>query len=175
MSTDARIRLDDEQVFAAFGSRTLRIAADLADQIARNRETEQVLRAYLQDRSRQERPVLVTTPSPECVREARAYVRRRCAEHGVDGERCHTLELAASELVGNAVRHGRPPVAYQLVADGDELLLSVADADPRAPGDGEDCGLDCEGGRGLFLIAQTARAWGWEPAASGGKRVWARV
>lgn len=118
--------------------------------------------------------MLLTTPSPEYVHDAREYARRRSAELRVHGERSEVLELAVSELVGNAVRHGRPPIVYEIDADGDDLVLVVTDADPRPPGDGADCGPDCEGGRGLFLISQMARSWGWEPTTDG-KRVWVRV
>ena len=170
--TTGRTCLADDPVLSAFGSRTVRIAEDLREQISRNRATEQALRDYLHARSADS--VLITEASPECVRDARAYARGRCAEHGVDGDRRAALELAVSELVGNAVRHGQPPVRYDITADGDELVLVVTDADPRPPGDGTDCGPDCESGRGLFLIEQTAQSWGWEPA-EGGKRVWVRV
>lgn len=114
------------------------------------------------------------TASPSCLRDARTYARSRCAEHQVHGDRCDTLELAVSELIGNAVRHGRPPVVYDITPDGDDLLLTVFDGDPSPPGDGGPCGPDAEGGRGLFLVRELARAWGWRPAGSG-KRVWVRI
>lgn len=114
------------------------------------------------------------TPSPVCIHDARAYAREACAHHRVDDDRCDTLELAMSELVGNAVRHGRPPVFYDIASDGRDLVLNVSDGDPRPPGDATDCGPDAEGGRGLFLVQKLARDWGWEPTMAG-KRVWARV
>ena len=172
--SDGRTCLADDEVLAAFGSHTVRLAEDLREQMARNRATAQALREYLQCRSAEGSGVLLTAPIPECVRDARAYVRRRCLEEQVDGDRRDVLELAVSELVGNAVRHGRPPVSYDVVRDGDDLLLVVRDADAGRPGDGSNCGPDCEGGRGLFLIAQMARSWGWEPTDDG-KRVWVRV
>ena len=175
--SDTRTGLADEQALGAFGSRAARIAADLREQIARNRATEQALRDYLRARGAEpgpEGPVLVTTPSPECVRDARAYARSRSAEQHVEGDRQDVLVLAVSELVGNAVRHGQPPVSYEIAPDGDDLVLVVRDADPGLPGDGADRGTEGEGGRGLFLIAQLARSWGWEPV-DGGKRVWVRV
>lgn len=115
------------------------------------------------------------TPSTACVHEARAYARQLCAEHRVGSERCDALELAISELLGNAVNHGRPPVGYDISADGEDLVLNVTDADPTPPGDGHPCcPPDAENGRGLFLVGELTRGWGWEPTMTG-KRVWARV
>ena len=176
--SDGRTCLAEDAVLSAFGSHTARLAADLREQMARNRATAEALRDYLRARGAddlgREGAVLLTEPSPEAVRDARAYVRRRCAEQQVDGDRRDVLELAVSELVGNAIRHGRPPVSYDVVREGDDLVLVVRDADTSGLGDGADCGPDCEGGRGLFLIAQLARSWGWEPTRVG-KRVWVRV
>ena len=113
-------------------------------------------------------------PTPSALHDARAWVRSRCEEHDVDGDRCDTLELAVSELVGNAVRHGRPPVDVDVRAEGDDVVLSVSDGDPTPPGEATESALDAEGGRGLFIVSRLARAWGWERTASG-KRVWTRV
>lgn len=175
--SDRPVGLADDQVLAAFGSHTVRAAADLREQIARNRATEHALRDYLRRRGAPagpERPVIVTEPSVACVRDARAYARRCCAEQDVQDDRRDVLELAVSELVGNAVRYGRPPISYEIIRDGDDLVLVVGDGNPHPPGDGTDRGLDCEGGRGLLLISRMARCWGWEPAGAG-KRVWVRV
>ena len=170
-------RPNGEQDLAGLDCQSVQAArAELRERIVRNEATAQALREYLHAHGAalQERPVLLTTPSPEYVRLAREYARRRCDELDLHGDRRDVLELAVSELVGNAVRHGRPPIVYEITPDGDELRLVVADADPSPPGDGADCGLDGEGGRGLFLISQMARAWGWEPT-SDGKSVWVRV
>lgn len=157
----------------------LRDAADMRQQIARDRATARTLREYLLARATPD-PTGAAVPaaeavSPACLRDARAYARRCCAEHGVTGDRQDALELAVSELVGNAVRHGRPPVAYDITVDGDDLLLNVADADPTPPtGDRGCCEPDAESGRGLFLVAELSRGWGWEPTMTG-KRIWARI
>lgn len=114
------------------------------------------------------------SPSPSCLRDARAYARTCCADHPVSADRRDALELAVSELVGNAFRHGQPPVTYIVAPDNGDLLLTVTDGEPRPPGDGTCCVPDAESGRGLFLVDAVARDWGWEPAGTG-KQVWARV
>ena len=153
------------------------VFAGLREQIVRDRATAEALRDYLRTRAAEQpagAAVVVDAPSPTCVAEARAYARRRCDEHQVHGERCDALELAVSELVGNALRHGSPPISYQITADGDDLLLTVSDSDPAPPVASGFCGHDAESGRGLFLLGAMARGWGWHRAGHG-KAVWARV
>jgi anti-sigma regulatory factor (Ser/Thr protein kinase) len=84
------------------------------------------------------------------------------------------LLLVVSELVGNAVRHGRAPVRYEVHVDDDDLVLTVTDGNPAPPGPGSCCDSTAEGGRGLFLVGQLTRCWGWKPSGEG-KQVWARV
>lgn len=160
------------------GDRALALASELRDRIARDRATAQALREYLQARATplgdRSAAVPAASPTPTCVRDARAYARRCCAEHHVEGDRCDTMELAVSELLGNAVRHGHPPVAYDIAVDGDDLVLTVSDGNPAGPVAATDRGPDAEQGRGLFLISEMARGWGWEQAKTG-KRVWVRV
>src|SRR3954471_12002735 len=46
----------------------------------------------------------------------------------------HRISLVATELAGNALRHGRPPVFVRLLHEADCYLLDVSDQDPqRAP------------------------------------------
>ena len=118
-------------------------------------------------------PVRVAA-SPSSVHAARAFAFARCADYAVDPDRCDAAELVISELVGNAVRHGKPPVVYDVAPDAGDLLVTVADGDPTPPGDGLCSGPDAEGGRGLFLVDALSKQWGWTPAGSG-KQVWARV
>lgn len=112
--------------------------------------------------------------SPSSVHDARAYAFARCVDYAVGPDRCDALQLLISELVGNAVRHGQPPVTYDIAPDAGDLLLTVADGDPTPPGDGTCSGPDAEGGRGLFLVDALSKQWGWTPAECG-KQVWARV
>lgn len=108
------------------------------------------------------------------VHDARAFAVARCAVYAVGPEQCDAVKLVISELVGNALRHGQPPVTYEVESDGGDLLVIVADGDPTPPGDGACSEPQAEGGRGLFLVDALSRKWGWGPAGAG-KQVWARV
>jgi serine/threonine-protein kinase RsbW len=81
--------------------------------------------------------------------------------------------IVATELVGNALRHGRKPAVVILLRCDDDLVIDVVDHDPatapvpgprRAPG---------AGGLGLQLTERLARHVGWFPAEST-KHIWAR-
>jgi anti-sigma regulatory factor (Ser/Thr protein kinase) len=84
--------------------------------------------------------------------------------------------LVTSELVSNAVRHGRDPVELhlELDTDGDRLHLEVIDAGgvaPQAPSAMPE--VEAEGGRGLPLVAALSESWGSAVDAHGHTAVWA--
>ncbi|HEU4676842.1 MAG TPA: ATP-binding SpoIIE family protein phosphatase, partial [Motilibacteraceae bacterium] len=82
------------------------------------------------------------------------------------------VELLASELVTNAVLHGRPPVTVHLRLDpGHHLVLEVADHAFHLPRRMQ-AGSDDEHGRGLELVTLLADRWGVRPTPRG-KVVWA--
>ncbi|MBP2707451.1 ATP-binding protein [Microbispora sp. RL4-1S] len=100
---------------------------------------------------------------------ARRLTRARLAAWGME-DRCDVAELLVSELVTNAVRHGRGPVQLTLSAVDDLLRCEVADADTALP-QKADASDDDENGRGLQLLDQLACCWGGSPVP-GGKVVW---
>lgn len=80
--------------------------------------------------------------------------------------------LVASELAGNAARHGGPPLSLHLRLAGASLRIAVRDAQPALlpmPADPAD---DDISGRGLHLVAGLAASWGWEREPDS-KLVWA--
>lgn len=79
-------------------------------------------------------------------------------------------ELAVSELVTNAVLHGREPLVLRLALSPGCLRVEVRDGSPVSPSFSM---LDPTAvtGRGLMLISAASDRWGVEPVA-GGKRVW---
>ena len=95
----------------------------------------------------------------EVVR-ARHLVTDALGDWGLGAER-EALELAVSELVSNALEHGRGRVEVSLDTDADVVRLSVTDEGggrpvmrqpPPAPGD--------IGGWGLRFVDELADEWG---------------
>ncbi|MFR9722539.1 ATP-binding protein [Streptomyces sp. MS19] len=95
------------------------------------------------------------------------------------------VELCASELVGNAVRHaagfGRIIVTFRFwprwlfveVADEDPTPPMLPSGDPLDPLGGDPDPLP-EHGRGLFIVQSLADATWWAPREAGGKSVCCR-
>ncbi|MFJ6565940.1 ATP-binding protein [Streptomyces sp. NPDC091292] len=100
--------------------------------------------------------------------QARRVVRARLRHWGLDGL-VETAQLVTSELVTNAVEHGHGTVTLRMRHTGGELHIEVTDENP-APAqlqhadDGDLCG------RGLFLVAALADAWG---VSDDGHTTWA--
>ena len=91
------------------------------------------------------------------------------------------LVLVVSELVTNAVRHGRPPAAMWLRRAGRGVRVDVHD-ESSAVGPANSAGrwdhraeLDAEGGRGLSLIDAASVDHGVDQVPDDGKQVWAVV
>lgn len=108
---------------------------------------------------------------PEQVAEARRLVAGYLRESGEpDGE---VAVLLVSELVTNAILHGRAPLELRAQsAPGSGLRVEVADHDPSRPpllNTAEN--LTEPGGRGLQLVDSLADRWGWSESGDG-KVVW---
>jgi PAS domain S-box-containing protein len=103
------------------------------------------------------------------VRRARHLAARQLTEWGLDGLEDST-NLIISELVGNAVRHSTGPIGLRLIQH-EALTCEVFDTSARCPRLRSARTVD-ESGRGLFLVAQLSRRWGFR-SAPGGKVVWA--
>jgi PAS domain S-box-containing protein len=107
---------------------------------------------------------------PKAAPLARAAARHQLQVWGVDEETAFTTELIVSELVGNAVRYGAPPLRLRLIWER-KLTIEVSDAAASAPHVMHARTID-ETGRGLFIIATLADQWGTRYEAQG-KTVWA--
>ena len=88
-------------------------------------------------------------------------------------------ELLATELLSNAVRHTKGPVAFRLLwADG-VLRIGAWDADPTPPAPPlRPAPVAEEEGRGLDLVRACADLWGWhlQPKdGDAGKYVWCEL
>ena len=95
---------------------------------------------------------------------------KACAEGGLSGDVTDTAQLLTSELVTNAVIHGRSTVTVTTVLDDGLLRVEVSDDNSRHPEvrPTDDRALD---GRGMHIVALLAASWGVtdEPL---GKTVW---
>ncbi|MFJ5024895.1 SpoIIE family protein phosphatase [Streptomyces goshikiensis] len=107
--------------------------------------------------------------TPTAVATARRLVRDRLAGWGVERETAHDTELIVSELVTNAVRYGSPPLELRVINDR-ALTCEVRDGSASTPRLRHASVAD-EGGRGLFIVAQLAQAWGTRYTPEG-KIIW---
>jgi anti-sigma regulatory factor (Ser/Thr protein kinase) len=149
---------------------------DLRDDIAHalpdgNRTGETLLLLARTKALPQDRVLTLALPAgPEAAPIARAAARHQLDVWGVDEETAFTTELIVSELVGNAVRYGAPPLQLRLIFER-MLTCEVSDTAASAPQVKHARTID-ETGRGLFIIASLADQWGTRYQAQG-KTVWA--
>ncbi len=110
---------------------------------------------------------------PAGLGEARGRARELLTDWLVEADIIDSVVLLMSELVTNALVHGRSPLSARLRRTGSRVIVEVADGDPRMPrrrhADVED-----EGGRGLELVSLIASRWGTRLAGAG-KVVWAEI
>jgi anti-sigma regulatory factor (Ser/Thr protein kinase) len=109
-------------------------------------------------------------PVESAVADARHLVSSYLRERDLPESLVMDATLATSELVTNAVRHGRPPVELRMRIEGADVQVEVRDRatyQPRKlrPDD------DDEHGRGLQIVAALATRWGTRPTEHG-KSVW---
>jgi anti-sigma regulatory factor (Ser/Thr protein kinase) len=101
-------------------------------------------------------------PEPASVPQAR---RLACAvaEAYLDETQFKAFELAVTEVMSNAVRHGgeqREPIRLAVTPKDGYMCVQVTDSGPGLvprPGALE---ADDEGGFGLFIVEQLTRRWG---------------
>ncbi len=114
------------------------------------------------------------TPHPTSVGAARRFVRdvlmsRQVADGVVD-----TVELLTSEVVTNAIIHGRSGPQLAVTVAGNVVRVAVQDLSPEVPV--RRLGrLDDVSGRGVVIVEELATSWGVELVGNGSKRVWFEV
>ncbi|MFF3324660.1 ATP-binding protein [Streptomyces sp. NPDC002889] len=112
---------------------------------------------------------------PNAVGAARHAVRDTLREWRLDAAVGDVTELLVSELVTNSLRYASGPIGVRLIlSQGDSpgpiLRVEVSDPLPDAPTERAARPED-ETGRGLQLVACTARRWGTRRGRTG-KTVW---
>ena len=109
-------------------------------------------------------------PLPSSVRFSRQLTARVCSAAGLPQEICETAVLLTSELVTNALIHGRSEVRVVVRAAQGYVRVEVGDDNSRHPVlQAEDpAALD---GRGIGLLAACADDWGVRDLPFG-KVVW---
>jgi len=116
-------------------------------------------------------PVITLPAGQQSPAAARAFVRVWLAAWGLD-ELQDRVELAASELVTNAVLHVMAPLAVELDSDGERVLLAVGDRLSGPPHLQPMPAESSDHGRGLPIVASVSDDWGADSLDAGGKVIW---
>jgi anti-sigma regulatory factor (Ser/Thr protein kinase) len=78
----------------------------------------------------------------------------------LDQAELDTAKLLVTELVNNAVLHGRGMIALRVQVDADRLRIDVIDGGSGFEREGRDGKSDDFGGRGLHIVEAAASRWG---------------
>ena len=113
-------------------------------------------------------------PDPASAAQARQFIRDFCAASGLGDEVCEKAALLVSELVTNAIIHGRSRATLLAGRPGGHLHVAVLDSDPRLPVGPQTDAPAAESGRGMRIVAAVADRWGVE-LTDEGKAVWFEI
>lgn len=107
---------------------------------------------------------------PEAAGQARRLVAQACTAAALPPDACDSALLCTSELVTNAIVHGRSDVRLWIRTDSGWLRIEVGDDNSRHPHlqPADDGALD---GRGLFIVDLLTTRWGVRDDSIG-KVVW---
>ena len=108
--------------------------------------------------------------TPVSIGVARTQVAQLCERGGMQSL-AETAALLVSELVTNAVMHGRGDITLSVHCADSQLIVGVGDQSTDPPVIDPHPSIDQLGGRGLFLVDTLASSWDYQIAA-GGKTVW---
>jgi len=109
---------------------------------------------------------------PISVRRARHFVAAAATRAGFEPTAIDLASVAASELVTNAVLHGRGPISVRTVLDPVSLRVEVQDTASKLP-QRVTTGDDRDRGRGLAIVDAFTQRWGCTVVrGASGKSVW---
>ncbi|HVR32756.1 MAG TPA: ATP-binding protein [Acidimicrobiia bacterium] len=106
-------------------------------------------------------------PDPQSVRRVRQMIRRE-----IPWADTWDIELVASELVTNVIRHANTDLVVSLEIDEDKVRIEVVDGSAIMPA-ARDL-IDGTGGAGLRLVEAISERWGADQRPEG-KVVWAEI
>lgn len=105
---------------------------------------------------------------------ARRFVRDVLKTSQVDDAVVSTVVLLTSEVVTNAIIHGRSGPLLAVDITERAIRVAVGDVSPELPV--RRLGrIDDVSGRGVVIVDELATAWGVEREHNGTKRVWFEV
>lgn len=114
------------------------------------------------------------TAHPTSVGAARRFVRDVLMSRQVADPVVDTVELLTSEVVTNAIVHGRSGPLLAISVTDTAIRVAVGDVSPDVPV--RRLGrVDDVSGRGVVIVEELASAWGVERERNGSKRVWFEV
>lgn len=134
-------------------------------------------------------PALTLAAVPSAVPCARLFATRCLRALGVHGDVLDTAEIVVSELVTNAVKATGTTqplsalailntqlslISVGLRVTSTSLFIEVWDRDHHPPVPGQPA-TDRESGRGLLLVAELSKRWGYCLADQGGKVAWCEL
>jgi anti-sigma regulatory factor (Ser/Thr protein kinase) len=114
---------------------------------------------------------IVLEPRPASVGEARRWLAEQLASWGLYGLD-YDVSVVLSELVTNAVLHGRTEFTVRVSFEDDSVRLEVEDGNPHEPVT-RHRSARATTGRGLVLVEALSSAWGCVRTETG-KTIWAR-
>ncbi len=108
--------------------------------------------------------ILSVRHAPASAATARWSVADALQKAGLTADQAFDAALIASELVGNAVRHGRPlpagDISVEWTLSSDSYYIAVTDGGNSSAVEPKDTDTHAISGRGLMIIAALSREWG---------------
>lgn len=113
---------------------------------------------------------LTLASDPAAVRQARLFVRNACRAYRMPETVSDTAILLTSEVVTNALTHGRSEARLSVTFVGTAIRIEVTDENSRHPQPAA-VDEDALNGRGLMILDLLAKRWGVRDEIYG-KTVW---
>ncbi|HET9718566.1 MAG TPA: SpoIIE family protein phosphatase [Solirubrobacteraceae bacterium] len=132
-----------------------------------------ILVASIGSQSAQRTATLDVPTDPSAVSDARRFAVGTLRDWELDDELVQDAALIATELVTNAILHGRPPIRLRLRRTARELAVEVDDGASAMPRKLR-AGVEDLHGRGLDIVAQLSNRWAARPDGYG-KTVWSTL